>query len=325
MAFSDPPTSSASAGPLKGAGTAPLAFELGGDLPCVRCRYNLKGLTIRGTCPECGLPMRATLLAVIDPRASELQPIFHPWLTSVGVAAWALAAVAAALLAAGECVVSVFMPASPWLAANSGLRLLVPMLVAVSGLGALAVIKPHDRMPRSGQIMAWVGVSLYLPLVALLIVKAHVPMPQPRPGEWSIAASGDFAGLLNVGVDLLLIAMLILLRPNLRILSARCLLMRQGMVDRQTMRAVASVLGLCVAGHLMGVLGTSLGSFGMIFMIGGILSGIGTIFFLIGLVGISIDALRMSRVITSPPLSMIELLSPSRSPTSERPSRGWAQ
>ena len=33
---------------------------IGEDLPCVRCGYNLRGLDVTGTCPECGGPVEAS-------------------------------------------------------------------------------------------------------------------------------------------------------------------------------------------------------------------------------------------------------------------------
>ncbi|MBL8760751.1 MAG: hypothetical protein JNL50_05545, partial [Phycisphaerae bacterium] len=52
-----------------------LARELTGDLRCAKCAYNLKGLSVRSVCPECGLAISATLLAKVDPHAAELRPI----------------------------------------------------------------------------------------------------------------------------------------------------------------------------------------------------------------------------------------------------------
>jgi hypothetical protein len=122
-----------------------------------------------------------------------------------------------------------------------------------------------------------------------------------------------------------MMAILVLLRPNARMLAARCLLMREGMVDRQTMRAVAFVLSLPALGHLLGILGASLGSAELLSMIGGIFCSIGYVFFLIGLTGIAMDCLRMRRVVGSAPLSLSELLSPARTAASERPSRVWTR
>ncbi len=75
-------------------GVARLSRELAGDLPCIQCGYNLRGLTVKGMCPECGTSVRATLLAVVDPMAGEFRPISFPRLTAYGMLVWSHAAVA---------------------------------------------------------------------------------------------------------------------------------------------------------------------------------------------------------------------------------------
>ena len=37
------------------------------DTPCVNCRYNLRGLPGDGACPECGVPIRASLVELSSP------------------------------------------------------------------------------------------------------------------------------------------------------------------------------------------------------------------------------------------------------------------
>ena len=303
----------------------PLALELGGDLPCIRCRYNLKGLSIRGTCPECGTPMRATLLAVIDPLASELQPIEHPRLVAGGVVLWALAALAATFCSWSVRLVAIVDPSLAWLEPGSLVRLLCPVLTLLSGVGATVLIRPHAGLPRSGHLTAAVGAGLYLPLTAVLGLAAHLSLPMPSPGEWTIAARGGMDGLLGAAQCVLLICILLLLRPNARLLAARSLLMREGMVDRQTMRAVAATLTLCLLGHLLGVLTGDSMSMELPGLIGGALVAIGYALFFMGMVGIAIDCLRMRRVIASPPLSPSDLLAPARSPAADRPSREWTR
>ncbi len=303
----------------------PLALELGGDLPCVRCRYNLKGLSIRGACPECGTPMRATLLAVVDPRASELQPIEHPRLVAAGVVLWALAALAATICEWSVRLLTFVDSSHASLEPGGMVRLLSPALTLLSGIGAVALIRPHPGLARSGHVMAAIGAGLYLPLTAVLGLKAHVPLPMPSPGEWTIAARGGVEGLLGVAQSLLMMGILLLLRPNARRLAARSILMRAGMVDRQTMRAVAATLSMCMVGHLLGVLAAGSTSMELPAMIGGALVGIGNVLFFMGVAGITIDCLRMRRVIASPPLSPADLLGPARTRAADRPSREWSR
>src|SRR5215831_18001819 len=75
-----------------------LARELGGDLPCAACRYNLRGLSVRSVCPECGTPVRATILFTVDPYASVLRPITWPRATAAGLILWSMGALGAAVL-----------------------------------------------------------------------------------------------------------------------------------------------------------------------------------------------------------------------------------
>src|SRR3954470_14312241 len=75
-----------------------IARELTGNLPCVTCRYNLRGLSIKSVCPECGTAVRAAILAAVDPYAPILQPLYAPRLAATGLMLWAGGALAAGLL-----------------------------------------------------------------------------------------------------------------------------------------------------------------------------------------------------------------------------------
>jgi predicted RNA-binding Zn-ribbon protein involved in translation (DUF1610 family) len=76
----------------------PVDLTIATDLVCVRCGYNLRGLTPRHRCPECGLPILRSLLDVLrddlTPDADELQRvlrgIFDSVATGVGYPASAL-------------------------------------------------------------------------------------------------------------------------------------------------------------------------------------------------------------------------------------------
>ncbi|MEM7623588.1 MAG: hypothetical protein AAF235_10360 [Planctomycetota bacterium] len=71
-------------------GQPDVATALLGDLPCVNCSYNLRGLSVRAVCPECKTAVLATVLAVIDPKAEEFSAIGSPRVVAAGFVVWAL-------------------------------------------------------------------------------------------------------------------------------------------------------------------------------------------------------------------------------------------
>lgn len=284
------------------AGSGPvLAHELGGDLPCARCRYNLKGLSIRGVCPECGTPIRATLLAVVDPMAGELRPIHHPVFTAWGVVIWGTAPFLAALL-----VWSMRLMGPGWGVRGSNLpEKLVVVLSVLSGLGALALVRPHDgeRAAKGGRL-ALVGAVLYGVLAPLL---------------WYLHARIDQAGLVGNGearlaarvcIGAVMMVIIALLRPNARLLAARSLLMRAGRVDRQTLLALVGVVSIGMAGDLMRLasLHAPGGPGQLLDQVGQALVLISSVLLTIGLLGVLVDCWRMFPVIIEAPLSLSQLL-----------------
>ncbi len=306
------------------AGGMPLAYELGGDLPCIRCRYNLRGLSIRAVCPECGMPLRATLLAVVDPLASEFKAIANPRLIAMGVVLWGFGALGAAVASFLDSAGNLVPELKTWLPQWGRASWFVAALAALSGVGAAAFIRPHDGIASSGRRKALLGVVLYVPLCLLLAYERGAAAWMPH-SMWS-APSGAEA-YTGIALCSLVVLILILLRPNARLLAARSLLMRSGRVDRQTMRTVAAVLGLCIAGYLCGI-AAAMGSgpmFDLIATIGGLLLLVGWAMFLLGLAGIAYDCALLRGVIVDPPLTLTDLLSPDRGERAHRPSRTWSQ
>lgn len=86
--------------------------------------------------------------------------------------------------------------------------------------------------------------------------------------------------------------------------------MRTGRTDRQTLRALASVLVLCVLGDLMrlGALQFEGGGAQLADQVAQLLVMLGSVLFSVGLVGVCVDCARLFGVILEPPLSMQDLL-----------------
>lgn len=287
---------------------APIARELRGDLPCVRCKYNLKGLTVRGMCPECGTSVRTTLLAVVDPLAKELRPIRHAALTGAGIAIWATSALLAVL-----CVW--FLRAEDFLSRPSGaspalwLAYGVVAFAGLSGLAAIVLINPHDGIPRRQRWAATLGVVGYVPL-CLFLYYLHVRWDHSnRPPYGYQAEILPERLVLRLCISLLLVSILLLLRPNARLLSGRWVLMRLGAVDRQTMFAMTLVIALWCLGDLLrflfaffqGTLADVLRFTGTSLVV------VGSLLFTVGLASLVLECWRLRPIIAQPPLDLDDL------------------
>ncbi|MDP6541903.1 MAG: hypothetical protein QGF07_03865, partial [Phycisphaerales bacterium] len=93
--------------------TSPITSQLKGmmvnrSLPCSRCGYDLKSLEANGNCPECGEPIRLTIIDIVDPASRRLPPIERP-----KVVGNALVGVAFFLLLSFVCAVLVLISRSP--------------------------------------------------------------------------------------------------------------------------------------------------------------------------------------------------------------------
>lgn len=278
-----------------------LAKELTGDLRCARCQYNLRGLSIRARCPECGMSIRGTILAKVDPHATELQPIYFPRLTAFGLLVWPLAGIVAALCL--WCVRASELggrPAPAWVADGAVLFTLL------SGLGAIALIKPHAQIAADGIARAAVGVLLYLPLaLAFHIVINRMDTIAPTP----FAAIGQLSterSAVRLVCDLLMMIIIACLRPNARLFVHRSMLLRSGRVDRQTMLAMVGALAVIAVGDLAHLFGAqAVGGIEQIAQVlGTVLIAVGSMFLTIGMFGVLVDIFRILPAVLSAPVSL---------------------
>lgn len=288
-----------------------LARELGGDIPCVRCMYNLRGLSVRGVCPECGAPVRATLLARVDPMASELAPITRPALVGWGLLAWSWGAVFAALCAWVLRLTAYFVPESELMYRVAPLAFGVMGGALISWAGAAALVSPQERLPRTHKLAALAGVVCYIPVVFTLWA-LHVGEDIWGPIGYGGSGAGQYMDRLLLGLGLIGIALG--LRPNGRALTARSMVMRKGMVDRQTLFGLAGAVAMALLGDaIVQWFGYRPGA-DVWRVLGKLLVLCGSVLATLGLVGVAVDAWRIRGVIRQPPLTLAGLL--------EKPARG---
>lgn len=278
-----------------------LARELTGDLLCARCQYNLRGLSIRGRCPECGMSVRGTILAKVDPAASELQPIALPTVVGMGLLVWPLGALLAAACIWWLRAAEMFDLHNPdWLPLG------VVAGILASAVGACVLIRPHANIPVDGILRAVVGIFLYLPLaLGLHVLYTRLDTLGPTPFMPSGTPNPERSGL-RLALSLILAVILACLRPNARLFVHRSMLLRSGRVDRQTMLAMVGALGVVSLGDLCQLLASALstGAAQSALLIGTILIAVGSMFFTVGILGVLIDCVRIVPSVLSRPISL---------------------
>lgn len=311
--MSQPPSSAADnspASPRPAPRPTTLGRELGGSLPCARCRYDLKGLSVVAACPECGTPVRATLLSVVDPSASELRPLHRPAWTARGMILWSVAALLCALaLWAARILELSGLPAGLVLTPD-GLSIIAIFLALLSGVGGLALINPHDGLALRDRRLAMLGVAMYVPLVVLLyltVVRHDLAHAAPYAFEQTTSPS---RAVLRIATTVTLAIILLCLRANARTLAARSYLMRTGRVDRQTMAAMLGVLAIVLAGDVILLVSASTAgpTEEQLRQVGRLVVLVGNTLFTLGLAGVALDCLRLKPVLEEPPLTMERVL-----------------
>lgn len=290
-----------------GAGGGDAAFTvataLSGDLPCVSCGYNLRGLSIRGACPECGTAVKATILAAVDPRAEELAPVRWPRLIGWGVVAWAGGALGACL---AIWALRLDQLAGPVLSRWVDLGLVAVGLIGVSGLASLAIVRPHGGLGLGAIWRAVFGVVWYAPIIW---VTWHVLIGHDgrRGGPMIFGGEVDEIRTRLRLVTWACVAMVMVgLRANVRVLRSRSLVMRTGRVETQPLSPLVAAVGLAAAGDGLNlVAGATRGlvhdlaqTFGVVMVMAG------SFLFTLGLAWLLLDAWRIRRALVRPSASL---------------------
>ncbi len=284
-------------------------IDLTGDLPCLGCGYNLRGLSIRSVCPECGTPVRATILARVDPMAEQLQPLVRPRLVAGGLLVWSWGAVIAAAMV---WLVRLFEVSNELL--GSHLRLpghwkLELVAIGCSMLGALAFVRPVRAVACWECIKAGFGVLAYLPLLYMhwRIQGGYDPgMGPPYVGanlvDAGVALLDPERSLLRLAEGALIVAVILGLRGNAVALAERSLVMRTGRVDTQPLSALAWAMAVTMAGDLLVI--AFAGGGGLLDWIAEVAAllmiAVGSFLFMVGLVGVAVDTVRLRPVLLQP-------------------------
>lgn len=280
-----------------------------GSLPCITCGYDLKGISIRGVCPECGTAVRAAILYQVDPEAEELQPMLTPHLTATGLVTWSAAGLAAMLalwwLRLGEAMSA----GLGWTFPRHWAPIIAMALAALSGLAVVTFLRPSRGSKRWRVAAAVVGGLAYLPLLwamwRIQLIDAIAPRPYTQYGVIIPERS-----LWRFALDASLIVIFLCLRPNLRDLVRRSLALRTGRVDRQTLLAMVGAVVLAAFGDGLRLLAwhQPQESSELLQGIGSLLVMVGSAFLTLGMVTVVMDSWRISKVILMPPVTLKQVL-----------------
>ncbi len=299
-----------------------LARVLGGPLPCARCRYDLQGLSVRSVCPECGTPVRGTILATVDPRASELLPIRFPILISSGLLVWSSTSLIAALVVLVLRVEEVSASFHhPLIGDAPLLRIFPAVFVGIAGLASLVFVRPHAGISTLQSLAALLGSVAYAPL-AYLMWQIHgvIDVLEPAPFSPQSLKYALLRSMLRLGCAACITIVILGIRPNGRLLVSRSLLMRTGRVDRQTMLVVLGAVGICAVGDALRLANPALqaDTTELFRQIGSLFIAMGSLLIIAGLVGILADAIKLRYSIVSRPLSL-SLIFPPTAPAQRTP------
>lgn len=279
---------------------------LSGELPCWVCAYDLSGLSVTGVCPECGTPVRTTLLAVVDPAAATFEPMRMPRFAAMGLVAWTLSALLAALtvwIIRGADLLDMWigLPLRPDL-----LGVLVPVFAGVCGFSSLVLIRPQ-RGASLGQTLAPLAAwALYVPLVWMLwLLHARFDIVSGTPYFGSSVRQEERL-LMRIAIGSLVVAIAMLSRPSLREFAKRSVLMRTGQLTRQTMVAVAAAQGVAIAGDLVryGSIAFEAHENVIVSTFALLLIVVGSIMVTIGFLGILWDSVRLYPIIRGGPRAL---------------------
>ncbi|MEX0876764.1 MAG: hypothetical protein WD114_04825 [Phycisphaerales bacterium] len=301
--------------PAGGSGESVIARQLTGELYCIGCHYNLRGLSIRANCPECGMPVRATILGIVDPHAHELAPLLRPRLTAIGLCAWSVGAMAAILMVWVLRGAELLRDAAgiawtPTLASWLGIAGL-----GVSMIGAMTLIRPHRAVTRIEAIRSALGVSLYGPLIFVyatiyLGMDSNAPSPVLHPGMDSLDRS-----ILRLLMFVLVAGVIWGLRRPAVGLAVRSIIVRTGRVDRQSLMAVLASLGIAAVGDLLHIIGSFI-SFGIggdvVSIVTVVVITLGCVLFTVGMANICIDTFRLYPVLVRPGVGLSDIFETNR-------------
>ena len=276
------------------------------SLPCARCGYDMRGLAADGDCPECGEPIRLTIIEVIDPAARRLEPIHNQKLIGnsiFGIVLFYFISVALAAFAAlGHSPDSLPVPESLrtfpsstflWISSAGG-------FVALLNLTPIMVLYRHNELQDCRQGIALTFVGLVLWVISMVLISI-VLLPNPLH---SAPVAMFFDTCLPVVAAALVFSGFRKLIPRL---GQRSRAFRQAQGSRQRMSDLLLTLIVVIVGRTFIAVSpgdSNLSMFGLITMV------ISMSLVVVGLGYLLRNTAWIRRALVTPPPALSELLRP---------------
>lgn len=276
------------------------------SLPCARCGYDMRGLAADGDCPECGEPIRLTIIEVVDPAARRLEPIHNQKLIGnsiFGIVLFYFISVVLAVFAAlGHSPESLPVPellrtfpssAFLWISSASG-------LVALLNLTPMMVSCRRNELQgyRHGIALTFFGIVLWI--IGMIFI-SMILLPNPLH---SAPVAMFFDTCLPVVAAALVFSGFRKLVPRL---GQRSRAFRQAQGSRQRMDDLLATLIVVIVGRTCMAVSpedSNLSMFGLITMV------ISMSLVVIGLGYLLRNTVWIRRALMTPPPALSEILRP---------------
>ena len=284
-----------------------VAAELSGDLTCAQCGYNLRGLSIRSSCPECGFAVGATIQLVVDPHAEKLRPVRWPRVTAWLLLIWAGGAMVAMLLVMvmrGQDLVATVLGRT---IDHGLLPVAATGALAISALGTVALVRPLADLSWKRTVLAGVGVLAAVFAVVCFQSVMSIDRVMPNPFA-STTPRGSPRPMASVGVMLAGVLWLLAVRVNYRALLTRSLAMRTGRVDRQRLTPLIAALLVAAAGDSLMIVYQRFDVPDVLPFIAVAVIGLGSLLLAVGLANLTVDVVRLRPALIARSKSMRDIL-----------------
>lgn len=236
-----------------------------------------------------------------------------PSFTAIGILAWSFGALAAVLLSWLPRVLDLVdrvgrgglghVDAPQWMA-----HAIVGAIV-LSGLGAFALVRPTHNATWKGTVGALIGIAAYVPLAyAVWRIQGEIDPGAAPP--YLVGGPSPERLTMRAVMNVSLLVVLLGLRTNARLLVERCLALRTGRVDRQTILAMAAVVVVSAIGD--GLWGWSVfvtpGAQDALQDVGSVLVAVGSMLLTLGVASGMQDSVRIARAVISPAPGLRQVL-----------------